>query len=94
MDKSIRKNGNVLTNKEYQKEKHVACENKLVFIEGLIDAYNKAYDITHNKRFLLPYKVGDYKSELDAICEKPENRNKTIAEIILSVNKKLKRSGE
>jgi len=68
-----------------------ASMHKSVYILGLKDALNTAYK-RQDKRLSLPYKANEYYDEINKYCEKKENRDRKISEVLLIINEQLKKA--
>lgn len=85
--------GYSLTDSERKIEMTTARNLKLIYIAGLIDAYQITYARTKDEYYHLPFRVGQYEQEINIYSEDPRNAKMLISGVLLIVNKRLRDSG-
>jgi hypothetical protein len=67
-----------------------AYEQKLAYVQGLLDAYSLAYEVTGNEKLKFSFKFDDYVAGIDENCADKSNKDQKIVGTISQVNEKLK----
>jgi hypothetical protein len=60
---------------------------KLAYLQGLLDAYAQAYDMTGNDAFKYTMKNEDYITGIDDICGEQSNKDQKIVFVLAGINK-------
>ena len=67
-----------------------AYEQKLAYVQGLLDAYSQAHEITGDEKLKFSFKFEEYVAGIDDTCGDKLNEDQKIAGAIMRVNEMLK----